>query len=456
MAKSKWEKLAGETGEEVPSGRLGRMAKLSGLGVKVGASAVAGKLGARFLPRSKSKKRDIYKRRIEKNAERVVEVLGRLKGASMKVGQILSADPDLMPPHFSEMLTSLQTQAPPMTYNTVRQQIETALDVPIETVFRFFDPEPIGAASIGQVHRGTLMTGEDVAVKVQYPGILESIESDLRNLGSLMSLGRVMVNKERLDQYLEEVRTAVLEESNYEIEAENLRRAHEDLVVLDGVRVPEPFEEWTRKPVLVMEYIEGTKLDDALTAMGPGAERRALLERFIYIYVWMFHQRQELHADPHPGNFLLCENGDLAVLDFGCVKHFEPELTDGILKILDAVWGEDPERAARYYQEIGFGGKNADPSIFDADLIKRYHELILEPFIVPGPFHFGGWQVTAKAQRFIMKNPKMIKLVPPADLILYFRVLSGVKGLLTKLDEKVDLRAPAIEIAKERGVYTGD
>ena len=451
---SKWEKLAGETGEEVPSGRFGRMAKLSGLGFKVGASAVAGKLGARFLPGSKDKKRDAYEKRLEKNAERVVKVLGQLKGASMKIGQILSADPDLVPPQFADMLSTLQHQAPPMTYNTVRQQIETAFDQPIESIFSYFQPQPIGSASIGQVHRGTLASGEDVAVKVQYPGIRDSIDSDLKNLASLMTLGRAMVEKERLDQYVEESRRAALEEADYTIEAENLRRAFDDFQALDGVRVPEPYEEWTRESVLMMDYVEGTKLDEALVALDDGPERQSLIERFVNIYVWMFHERMELHSDPHPGNFLLTEDDELVVLDFGCVKHFESDLADGILKILDAVWSDDDERAARLYRELGFGGRNPDPAIFDAKMLADYHDLILEPFKTDGAFFFADWRPTTEAQRFFFKNPRMLKLTPPADLILYFRVLSGIKGLLMRLRASVDMKRTAMATARRRGVLT--
>ena len=118
------------------------------------------------------------------NARQIVEVMGEMKGAAMKVGQLLSTDPDILDPAFAERLTSLQNNAPPMDFDTLSSQIEGALDEPIESVFKFFDPEPIGSASIGQVHRATLFDGRDVAVKIQYPGIAGSIESDLKNLGA--------------------------------------------------------------------------------------------------------------------------------------------------------------------------------------------------------------------------------------------------------------------------------
>ncbi len=454
MSKKKWEKLAGEMGEEVPSGRWGRMVRLGGLGLRVGSSAVVGRIGNKLIPRSKEKKRASATRRIEKNAEKVVKVLGRLKGASMKVGQILSADPDLVPAQFSNVLSSLQKSAPPMTYVTVKEQIESSLQQPIEAIFSFFDPDPIGAASIGQVHRGTLKTGEDVAVKVQYPGIVSSIESDLKNLGTLLTLGRAVVNKKRLDEWLEEVERAVLEEADYTIEAKNLERACEVFEGKGGLRVPKPYPEWTREAVLTMEYIEGEKLDEALAELGPGPQRDSIFERFIMLYVWMFHEVCEMHADPHPGNFLLDKDDNLVVLDFGCVKHFEQAFTDGVLKILDAVWENDDNRAAGLYQELGFGKEGANPNIFDAKLIRQYHELILEPFLKDEPFAFGRWRVTAKAERFALRHPKILKLAPPADTLLYFRVLSGIKGLFMKLDAELNIHRMAVEVARRRGVLS--
>jgi predicted unusual protein kinase regulating ubiquinone biosynthesis (AarF/ABC1/UbiB family) len=447
---SKWEKLAGETGEKIPKSRWGRLARLGGLGLSVGASAVVGKVSGRILPGSKDKKSAAASRRIQKNAQRVVHVLGRMKGASMKVGQILSADPDLVPPEFADVLSSLQAEAPPMTYLTVKEQIETAFDRPLDTVFRTFDPEPIGAASLGQVHRAVLTTGEDVAVKIQYPGIEKSIESDLKNLGSLLTLGRALVNKERLAEYLEECRTAALEEIDYINEAENLRHMRELFEGRKGVRIPRAYPEWTRKEVLMMEFIAGEKLDQALGKMADGPRRQSLLDRFVETYTWMFHELFEVQADPHPGNFLLDADDNLVLLDFGLVKKFDPAFADGILEMLVAYWEDDDQAAADVYVKLGFGRDGADPSIFDPVLIRAYHELIAAPFAEDAPFHYGGWNLRPQLQKFLLQNPKILKLAPPAESLQYFRVLSGVKGLFMKLDASVNMYRIARATAERR------
>lgn len=454
MAKD-WEKLAGEKGEEVPSGRFGRMFALGKMSARVGASMLANKAGS-LLGGKNDTSEERLKQAYQANAQHVVEVLGRLKGASMKIGQLLSADPELVPDEFADVLTGLQSDAPPMTYTTVRKQIEEALDRPIEVVFRQFDPEPVGSASIGQVHRGVLDTGEEVAIKIQYPGVLEALESDLKSLATMMTYGRAMIDRERLDTYLEEIRKSILEEADYEKEGRTLARFQKILAEREGVRAPRPFMKWTRKNVLVMEFVHGEKLDDALLAMEPGPDRDVILERWVATYSWMFHELFELHADPHPGNFLLEEDGTMAILDFGSVKHFSEEFADGILDILDTCWQDQPERAVEVYERMGFGGKKLDYDKLDPNMLEAYHEIVLAPFLKDEPFKFSGWKPALEGKKFMLNNPKFMQLVPPSEALPYFRMLSGVKGLLSKLDAELNVCAMAVETARRRGRLTAE
>ncbi|MCB9728627.1 MAG: AarF/ABC1/UbiB kinase family protein [Deltaproteobacteria bacterium] len=450
-----WDKLAGESGRDVPEGRLGRLVRMGRLGVSVSASTMARKVGAVLLPGDSEARQAGDGRFRTRQAEKVLKVLGQMKGATMKVGQILSADPDLLPPEFIETLTQLQHQAPPMTWRTVKAQVERAFDRSIEDVFRWFDHEPLGAASIGQVHRGTLRSGEDVAVKVQYPGVASSLESDLSNLGSLLQFGRVLVDRRRLDDYLGEVRSAILAEADYEAEGRNLAHFAEVLAERDGVRAPRPFLEWTRPTVLTMEYVAGDKLDEALESMEDQEQRAQLLLRFIGTYVWMFHERFELHADPHPGNFILDAAGDLVILDFGCVKQCDPGFADGVLDIMDACWQRDDARASRLYRELGFGRNDPDPRIFDPALLRAYHEIALAPFLHDEAFDFATWDLRRKMQAFVMEHPAFLKLVPPAEGLLVFRVMSGIKGLLAKSRAHINVHRMAVETAARRGRLTG-
>lgn len=449
--KKDWEKLAGEEGEKVSSSKLQRVLRLGSVGAGVAASSLAGKF-KNFVRGGSDDEEEQLRELYRKNADKMADVLGQLKGASMKVGQMLSADPEMIPPEFADGLARLQRDAPPMTYNTVKEQIEAATDRPIESVFDQFDPTPVGAASIGQVHRATLESGEDVAVKIQYPGVSEALDSDLETLKSMLVWGRPFVPREKLDRYFAEIRSVLQMEADYVQEAEQLARFQTHLADRDDVIVPKPFPKWSSKSVLVMEYIEGVKLDEALEAMD-GDARDEMLFRWLSLFVWMFHELHELHADPHPGNFLLTEDGRLAVLDFGCVREFDPRFTDGMLEIVTTVWNDDPERALEIYDELGFGTDDFDPRSIDPDLIRQYHEIVLAPFVTDGPFQFGGWQPALEGKKFMMRHPSFLQLTPPSDALLYFRLLSGIKGLLGKFEAELSIRPLAEETAIRRGLW---
>jgi len=452
---SKWEKIGGETGEDIPLSRWSRMFKMSKMGIGVSATSLMHHLNTKYMPGSKNADRASLIAFREKQAKKIVDVLGQLKGASMKIGQVLSSDPDLIPEGYMDVLSQLQSDAPAMTYKTVQKQIETALDRPIESVYQTFDPTPIGSASIGQVHQGTLKTGESVAVKVQYPGILETLESDLQNLRSLLTLGRAIVDAERLDQWFEECRSTILIEADYISEAANMRRFSEHLADREGTTCPKPYEQWTDKTVLTMELMQGEKLDTVLGEMRNGLRKQRILEKFVGNYVWMFHELFEMHSDPHPGNFLLGADDELILLDFGCVRSFDPFFTDGILRIIDACWQKDHAKAASIYRDLGFGVEGTSDDVFDPELLHAYHEIILQPFLHDRTFDFGAWRPRTEIQRFIRKTPRFLKLVPPAESLMYLRLIGGIKGLLGKVDGRLNVHQMARDTAERRGLLTG-
>jgi predicted unusual protein kinase regulating ubiquinone biosynthesis (AarF/ABC1/UbiB family) len=445
-----WEKLSGEEGRDVTSGRFKRLLRVGALGASVGASTALRKVSKAVRPgrREADSADGVFRSR---QAEKVLKVLGEMKGATMKVGQILSSDPDLIPPEFVEKLTELQRDAPPMTYRTVQEIIEAAFDTPLSDIFETFEPKPVGSASIGQVHHARLRTGEEVAVKVQYPGICDTLESDLRNLTSLLTLARVVADRERVEAYNHEVRAALEQEMDYEGEASRLAHFHSVFSHLPGVTCPKPYPEWTKKNVLTMSFVHGAKLDDALEAMERGPGRDVILTRWCELYSWMLHELHELHADPHPGNFILTADNQLAVLDFGCVKRCDPRAADGILDILDACWQGDDARITTIYKQLGFGRTGCDESVFDPTLLRAYHELCLAPFMRDEPFDFGQWEMRRAMQGFMLENPAVIKLVPPAEFLLMFRVLGGIKGLLNKLDARINVHRMAVDLARRRG-----
>jgi predicted unusual protein kinase regulating ubiquinone biosynthesis (AarF/ABC1/UbiB family) len=440
-----WEELGGEKGKKVQTGRLGRALKLGKLATRVGGSVIA--QGIRGRSNSTQAKVEM----LQRNAHRVVEAMGELKGAAMKVGQMLSVDPDLLPAEVADHLARLQRNAPPMDFATVREQIEGEFDKPLEDLFRFFDPEPLGAASIGQVHRATRFDGREVAVKIQYPGVVASLDADLRNLKSMLTLGRVIVDKERLDAWIEEARHAVMMEADYRSEAENLAFFHEQLADRPGVRCPEPHLDLTTRHVLTMEFIEGDKLDEAVLAIEDPVERARVVENFISVFVWMFHELMQLHADPHPGNFMLDREGNVVLLDFGAVRAFEPLYADGVLRLLVSYWDGDIVQMRRVFREMGFGTED-DTSVPSVEKLRAYHDIVLEPIATDRAFNFTGWAMHERVRRYLKNNLEFLKFVPPAELMMYFRVVAGMKGFMTKVDTPLNLHRLARETAVRRGI----
>ncbi len=429
--------------------RFGRALKLGGLATRVTGSVIAHSVKKAFGGGGGD---DTHAgaQALMANAERIVKTMGEMKGAAMKVGQLLSADPDLIHPDFADQLASLQRNAPSMTFDMVRRQIETAFGQPLEKLYAEFEPEPIGAASIGQVHRAKLHNGRVVAVKVQYPGITATLDSDLRNLGAVLSVGRVFLSKERLEQFIDEARGAILDEADYELEARTLAKFRRLLSHRPGLRVPEPFPEYTARNVITMEFIEGGKLDEVLLGLEDQATKDAIITRFVETFVWMFHEHYVLHADPHPGNFLLDADQNIVLLDFGCVKEFDPELCDGVLYLLRHFWEGDMHALEQRFRMMGFG--TPDAKFPDHEVMRQYHDMILEPIKHDAPFDFSEWAVHGRIRAFMRENFELIRLVPPAGLILYLRVLAGLKGQMTRMKANINLRALAEAQCRRKGV----
>jgi len=448
MAKD-WAKLAGEKGKKVEKGRLRRALKLGGLATRVTGSMIKAQIG-KMSGRNADENLDSMASAAVENAQRIVDVMGQMKGAAMKIGQILSSDPDMIDPAFAERLATLQREAPPMDFVTLSAQIEEGLDQPIDAVFKFFDPEPLGAASIGQVHRGTLFDGREVAVKVQYPGVAESLESDLQNMATLIKLGRVIMTKERADAFVAEARAALLQETNYELEASNLTRFADYFADRPGVRVPRPIPEYVRPTVMVMEFVDGRPFDEAVNEIEDVDKRNLLATRFVETFVYMFHDLNVLHADPHPGNFMLDSDDNIVLLDFGCVRDFSAEMADSVLHMLDAYWTRDIRRLTRIAQKIGFGRDDTAPP--EPDVFAEYLDMILEPLANYGPFRFAEFKVHGRVRNFLRTHLTVVRFVPPADLLMYFRVLAGMKGMMTRIDAAVELRQIAEACCKRRGI----
>ncbi|MEG3192582.1 ABC1 kinase family protein [Lysobacter sp. D1-1-M9] len=271
--------------------------------------------------------------------EEFVSDLEALGPTFVKVGQSLSTRPDMVPPAYLIALERMQDHVAPVGYEAVREVIEDELGVRISKLFESFDETPLGCASLAQVHRATLRGGREVAVKVQRPGVSEQVRDDLDALASIAGrvdhstdLGRRM----RFADWVHEFRKTLLAELDYRIEAQNLDRFAEHFEQYPELFVPSPVWDMTRSRVLTMDLVRGTKVTEISGVRRTEQSLAYLADALMRGYLDQAFVHGEIHADPHPGNLLVTEDGRMAIFDLGMVAHVPPRQRDRLLKLLFA------------------------------------------------------------------------------------------------------------------------
>jgi predicted unusual protein kinase regulating ubiquinone biosynthesis (AarF/ABC1/UbiB family) len=341
--------------DRIPTSRVARTARVSGLA----AGQAARQLGTRAanLTRSDDASRTALERRNLEAAEQIVAALGTMKGAAMKFGQVMSfLDVGLIPEEhrqeFQRKLGELRDAAPKVRFSDMRKVMESELDEPLEEVFAAFDPDPVAAASIGQVYRARLHDGRDVAVKVQYPGVAQAVRADLQNLGIILRLMKRIAPGLDVKSTAEEVRARIGDELDYELEAQHQRTLARIFAGHPFIVVPQVISSLSREKVLVTEYVTGLGFD-GIKALDQATRDRVGEIIFRFFFGCMYRHRQ-FSGDPHPGNFLLRPDGKVAFLDFGLFKVMPAELIDIELECQRAGHEGDGERLHEIFTATGF------------------------------------------------------------------------------------------------------
>ncbi len=290
----------------------------------------------------------------QRQAKRVRQELQELRGPIMKLGQALSMQTHFLGPEIIEELSALQMHAPPMHPSLMRAQFKSAFGKCPEAVFRSFEPEPFAAASLGQVHWAVTRRGEEVAVKIQYPAMREAIESDFRALRAAGFAARLTGHLS--ESVIREVERGILEETDYAKEAENLDYFRRALAPLSFVRVPKVHRELSAPQVLTMSRVPGLRLLDFLKTAPSQDLRDRLGTGLTRLFFFQLFRVQALHADPHPGNYLLNRDGTISLVDFGCVKYLRPEVVRCYAQFWSRQWAHDAELYAEIIHVI-FGPK---------------------------------------------------------------------------------------------------
>ena len=417
--------------QDLITSAVGRLFKLGGVAARVGAS-LATQQAVSFLlsdPIAQA-------RRTEKfmlNALRVTEALGELKGAAMKVGQMLSVHEGLLPPEVSAILRGLQNEAPAVPFSRMQAVLHAEL-VDFDALFESLEPEAIAAASIGQVYRGVLRDGRVVAVKVQYPDIDKVVSSDLKNLKKLFGSLVAMFADVEFDDIWEELKVRLLEELDYEHEAANMERMRVLHQHVPEVRIPAVIPEASSRRVLTMEYLPGITPDQACGDSFSQAQRNRWATSLLTFIIRGLLDHRFLHADPNFANYAFLEDGGLIVYDHGCMKEIPADLAAHYRAILAALIDQDIQALPELLREMGIFKRRTGEAVSAAML----EPLAREAMVIVGsePFRFSRetdiYDILFDVQSTHMAE--MTDLALPPDMVFVNRTLSGLFGNLCRLE----------------------
>jgi predicted unusual protein kinase regulating ubiquinone biosynthesis (AarF/ABC1/UbiB family) len=442
------ESLAAASLRPVPVGRWRRLRLLGTLQAQIGVGYLF------YWLRSWFKKTDQKERLLAEThwriALRLLDSMGYLRGAVMKVGQTLASFPDIVPGEFVQTLERLYYEAPPMHWSLLREMVHNELGDDPENVFASFDRQAFAAASLGQVHRARLTSGEDAAVKVQYPGIARTIREDFRNFFLYLLPARLNKDWESARQQLDDLRLRLEQETDYEAEAAALARARLLFKEEDGIVVPRVYPQHSTARVLTMERLGGAHLDEFLAGNPSQQKRDDFAGKTLRAWYRMLFADRLLYADFHPGNFLFMDDGRLGVIDFGFVMPVDDELWSWLRQTDRALTtGERTERLAAVKEWSSITDSPAD-----ADFLRQcdeYADWCWRCRYWGGPYDFGDevdfrHGINLFAQMVAQRHSRARPCTP-----VITRQHLGWRSIVYKLKARIDVRRIAEEEIKATG-----
>ena len=401
------------------------------LGGRVGGSYVKQKVKGVFQDPERQK-RALERLNID-NADQLVETLGTLKGAAMKLGQGMAnmASGLDLPEEVTSRLAKLHKDAEPISFRVIKEDIEAQLERPLERAFASFEPRPIGTASLGQAHAATLPDGREVVVKVLHRGIGGSVKSDLAALKAIMLTGRFLRrNRGEVDAIFDEIRARMEEELDYLQEAANIHQFSQMYADYPDVRIPTVHPAWSTERVLTMDRLPGIGIEQFLAESSPQARQRAGLTIANLLFTQIFRFRT-LHADPHPGNYLFEPDGTVGLVDFGCVKRFDEFWIAHYARAGIAAMEGRRADCLQACRELGsLHGANAQAE----ELLWQMVSTLLHP-MTQGRYTVGAHNDTvleriAPIGHMLVRHPQVRA---PRDLVYLHRSLGGTYVLLRRL-----------------------
>ncbi|MEM1404349.1 MAG: AarF/ABC1/UbiB kinase family protein [Pseudomonadota bacterium] len=423
-------------GKAVPTSRVGRFAKVARL-----AGGVAGGMlaeGARQIKAgNRPKRRDLLL--TPGNARRVTKQLSEMRGAAMKLGQILSMDSgELLPKELTDILASLRSEATSMPEAQLQEAMSKAYGANWESQFKVFDRYPIAAASIGQVHRAVAKDGRELALKIQYPGVGDSIDSDVDNIATVLRVSGLFPSDVDLQPLLDDAKKQLKDEANYLKEAKFLRRFQEVLEGDERFVLPELDEELTRKNVLAMSYVAGGPID--AIAKRPQAERDRVMTALLDLMLTELFELRMVQTDPNFANYQYrWSSGDIVLLDFGATREFKARFVNNYRKLAVAAVHGDKEAMAVAAEKVGYAVGDEDSRY--RDLIIDLLMLALEPLRIDEPYDFANSTMPAQMSELAQQATNFSDFwhAPPTDVVYFHRKLGGMFMLASRMEARVNV-----------------
>ena len=431
------EKLLGKlSGMPVPVSRLTRLWTLGSMQAKIAAAYLAYWIRSGYAARDE-KERLLNETHL-KAALRLLGGMGYLRGAIMKIGQLIANYPNVAPQEFADVLGRLQFQAPPMHFSLLREFVRGELGSDPEELFDEFETSAFAAASLGQVHRARLKnSGRRVAIKIQYPNIGRTIRDDFRNMKAAAFPMRLTSNWDNLQDQFEDIRLMLDLETDYEQEAENLRVARPLFTEDEGIIVPEVFSDLSTKRVLTMEYIEGVHLGAFLESNPAQALRGEFGAKIVRSTFRVGYTGHMLYADPHPGNYIFMRDGRLGLIDFGCCRHYSEEEMEYMDACEQAFYtSREAVRDAMVRAMDLASVDDATPE--QLRLATQWADWAWEPLLKEGPFDFGDSEYFARGVEYYTELlKKRVTRSRPINTWLT-RSIYGLRAILARLEACFD------------------
>ncbi|WP_026941232.1 ABC1 kinase family protein [Hellea balneolensis] len=430
-------KFEGKTGRAVPSRRLSRLAGLGGMAVNIAGGMAAG--GVKQLASGKRPKvSDLFM--TPSNARKLTRQLSSMRGAAMKIGQMISMDSgDFLPREFADILARLRADAQHMPRAQLNKVLKAEWGEGWQMNFAEFDYRPIAAASIGQVHKAKIKGGDYVAIKVQYPGVRDSIDSDVKNVAGLLKMSGMVPASLDINPIIEEGRQQLHQEADYVREADYLCRFGELLSGEDSFEVPGFYPEFSTDKILTMSFSDSRPIEDMADA--PQGTRDKIMRRLMDLTLRELFAFKLMQTDPNFANYRYDMKTDqLVLLDFGASRQIDDTLSGDYKRLLRTLLSGTAKDTFDAATEMGLLPANMKPK--EANAVVEIIDLAMAPLGQDGPFDFGGNGLAAdlRDKAMSLAGNRELWHVPPAHMVFTQRKLGGVYMLASRLKARVNVR----------------